>query len=289
MASASSKLSTSLVSRPHLRAPWGDPGSVNALVHAKLEDVKGTKDLNDIFLYTAAKTENDIARAFDVVDRWYSDAVEDSLVDLIVAAGIRPIIAFPHPAFNDEDGVDRDAAHRWSASNALPFALAETLVRRIGGEKDLDIVQSARVGRTILKRMPRFLFQPSFEGPVSKDLPYVLIDDTYTLGGTLAALRSYIIQQGGSVVGIMALAHSTGQNQKFALTDHTSQALYRAYGPDFNDFWKEAIGHEYVCLTEGEGTFLAHWAAQNCRGLRDPDARLHALRARLNKARATCE
>ena len=42
-------------------------------------------------MYAAAKVQNDMAAAFDLVDLLYKDAVEDALVDMIMEAGRAPI------------------------------------------------------------------------------------------------------------------------------------------------------------------------------------------------------
>lgn len=238
-------------------------------------------------LYELAKTQNDMDAAFQIIDVMWRKASFDELVRRVVFAGRRPIIVSPHPAFDDDDAIDSDAPFRASPRNALPFALAAKLKIALNGIENSEIRQGARVGRTKLPRFPKFLFQPHFVGEVCIDRPYILVDDNLGLGGTLAALYSHIAKAGGTVIGVASLAHSTGRDVPLALTERTHSALYEKYGHEVSTLWKEKVGHEPTCLTEGEGGFLVEWesgveGAEHCSG-----ERLHALRARLDRARAT--
>jgi len=117
-------------------------------------------------LYEAAKTQNDMDAAFQIVDVMWRSAVFEELLKCVLLSGMRPIIVSPHPAFDDEDVIDCDAPFRASARNAIPFALAAKLRISLNGIENTDIKQGARVGRTKLPRFPRFLFQPHFVGEV---------------------------------------------------------------------------------------------------------------------------
>jgi hypothetical protein len=46
----------------------------------------------------------------------------------------------------------------------------------------------------------RIYYQPGFSGPV-KRANYIIVDDVYTSGKTLKALKNYIEKQGGNVIG----------------------------------------------------------------------------------------
>src|SRR5262249_55733597 len=137
---------------------------------------------------------------------------------------------------------------------------------------------SARAGRTKLNTWLRYLCQPSFDGEVSKDRPYVLVDDVITTGGTLATLRSYIVSSGGTVAGTTALAHKNGVHQKFAIADETFGVLCKTYGQELPLYWTETFGHGPASLTDAEAQFLAlfKWEPGN-----EPVQR---LRERINQA-----
>lgn len=238
-------------------------------------------------LYERAKTQNDMDAAFQIIDVVWKKAAYEELVKRVILTGRRPIIVSPHPAFDDDDAIDADAPFRASPRNAIPFALAAKLRIALNGIENTEIKQGARVGRTKLPRFPKFLFQPHFVGEVTIDRPYILVDDNLGLGGTLAALYSHIVNHGGTVIGITALAHSTGRDVLLALTERTHSALYELYGHEVCSLWKEKVGHEPTCLTEGEGGFLVEWGSGAERADHSSGERLHALRTRLDHARAT--
>ncbi|KFG91864.1 hypothetical protein BV98_000113 [Sphingobium herbicidovorans NBRC 16415] len=235
-------------------------------------------------LYSAAKTENNLEAAFELVDLIYSGEVEEKLIDSFFEGGVAPIFVLPHPAFVVERNLTPEVVPSAGPTNALPFAYAARLQQAIGGEVDSDIVQAARVGRTALNRFQRFLWQPQFVGDVRTDRPYVLVDDAVTIGGTVAALCSHIVRAGGTVAAVTALAHKSGQHQPLALTNRTRHLLDTVYTVGIAQLWKEAIGHEIDCLTEPEGAFLLEWANEH-HGSGDGHSRLLALRTRLLKAR----
>lgn len=277
---------------PHVREPWDPPRCATAWIHTKLAIMKGEEEsvrerkalVKE--LYEAAKRENNHEAAFRLVELHWRDEAEEAIVDIVIAGGVKPIIAFPHPGFDDEDLIDQDAGNRVTSRNAIPFAIAERLRSLVGGYANETVKQASRVGRTKLKRFPRFVFQPSFVGEVDPTRPYILVDDTLTLGGTLAMMRSYIVRSGGTVLGVTALAHSLGRDMPFAMQTETTGSLYRMYGPELDDLWKGKIGHEPARLSDAEGRFLLTWGGDL------PDggaALLHKLGARLDRARATCE
>lgn len=275
----------------HHRCAWPACGCEEVLVHGRLDVLQGTSQgLGDsrkkiARAYARAKTLNDMAAALDLVDMIYSAQIEDALAERIVAGGRLPIFVSPHPAFDDEHLVDVDAAKRTGPRNALPFAYTAKLQASLGGEVDKIIVQAARVGRTKLNRFQRFLWQPNFVGDVRTDRPYIVVDDAFAIGGTLAALVSHIVGGGGTVLATTTLAHPSGRSVPFALTEGTLAALQEEYGAGTTGFWKEVIGHEIACLTEVEGAFLVQWAQEQLAGARAGDEKLHALRDRLLKAR----
>lgn len=261
--SASAPLCPALAVHPRERLPV--PACEHVIVHGSLAVLKGEKEGLRLKkgeaakAYQAAKFSNDMSAAMDLVDMVWDETKEEALIDRLMDTGLRPIYVLPHPAFDDEDAIDGSAGMRDGPVNALPFAHAARLAEAIGGEIDEKITQKARVGRTKLNRFQRFLWQPSFVGDISTERPYVLVDDAFTLGGTLASLGSYILAGGGTIACATALAHSKAKDVPFALTQDTFYRLNTDYGPDIDRFWKDAIGHEASKLTDAEGSFLVDW------------------------------
>ena len=58
--------------------------------------------------------------------------------------------------------------------------------------------------------MERLLHKPRFCGLINEGESYIIVDDIVTQGGTVSALRQYVLSKGGSVAAIVALAYSVG-------------------------------------------------------------------------------
>ncbi|MFC2953377.1 phosphoribosyltransferase [Marinicaulis aureus] len=275
----------------HPREPWEALGTPMLHVHAQYDQVKGTwggysaeEKGQFVETYRKAKTEFQMDPAFEIVERVVSGDVVDLLIDDAFSRNRAPIIAFPHPSFDDEDGVGFEAPMR-GPTNALPFAYAAYLQQLLGCYVDKAIIQAARVGRTKLKLFSRFLCQPAFVGEISRGAPYLLIDDTCTTGGSLAALRSHILRNGGYVVAVSVLCNKEGSSTPFGITRGTIGDLHAYYGDGFQSYWQETFGHGPECLSEAEGQNLAAWArARTSEGVPAGNQLLQRLRDRINEA-----
>ena len=208
------------VSVSHSREPWGGLIAPKTIVHCQLERLKGTasslgrQGIAYAAAYQAAKSKFRIEMALDIVERCASGDALDRLADVVVECGAAPIFVLPHPPFDDEQGIGHQHTHVVSKpTNALPFAYAAFLAQTLGGSVDGEIVQASRVGRTQLNRWLRFLCQPSFCGNVSTEQPYIIVDDVVSTGGTLAALRSYIVACGGRVIATTSIADAQGRDR----------------------------------------------------------------------------
>lgn len=95
-----------------------------------------------------------------------------------------------------------------AGDNAIPQVLAQAAAMISGGVADTDIVQTSRVFHTGADPMERMATRPAFEGIVAQGKPHVLVDDVTTMGGTLAELSDYILNQGGLVVGVVVLSNA---------------------------------------------------------------------------------
>jgi hypothetical protein len=243
-----------LCSLVHERQPWN--GHEQVYVCARWERLKAHE------LYAVAKSNGDFSAANRLVTKFVSENVLDRLIDdatpFILAK--RPLlVGVPHPPFNDADGTSFELKE--NLKNAIPFQFGSHIARLLDGDLDTEITQIARVGRTKLNPFERFLYQPVYQGDVRRDAAYILVDDVYSRGGTLAALRSHIVSKGGTVCSFAVLASSSGQWSPLALKKETCERLLRLFGPSLDVFWSEEIGHDISCLTEAEGATLAVWAA----------------------------
>jgi hypothetical protein len=234
----------------HPRQPWA--GGEKVYVCATLGELngggltrrEGSRERSK--LYNLAKFRGDHESADKLIGMCISDRVIDRIIDDVeqyMAAGVPIICVVPHPPFDDISGIGAFAVGKTKVTNTLPIQYAAQLAVQLEGEIDNKIIQKARVGRTKLTNFPRFLCQPCFEGEIRPDAAYILIDDVVTTGGTLAALRSYIIGNGGMVAASTVLAHGSGQDRPLALADVTWQELSNLYGAELGSFWEREIGH----------------------------------------------
>lgn len=226
----------------HPRAPWGPWGDEWTWVHCRLDQINGNfKDYGDLRqehyrTYSAAKHGFDMKCAYEIIDRCINQDIITIMAKHVSPLSNKPVLIFPHPGFDDEDGIDGQKPIGELPTNAIPFAFAEYLSIRLGCPVNETIVQSARVGRGKLTTWMRFLCQPSFEGDVERGRAYILLDDVITTGGTFAALRNYIISRGGIVAGTTALAHKNGVHQKFAIAAQTLGVLGSHYGTKLDKY-----------------------------------------------------
>lgn len=215
------------------RSAWDDDFP-DTVLHGRLGDATAHKD------YEAAKGGDDAAARRLVADVMTRQSV-DKLRQLL--NGRKAIIAAVHA----EEAVSR---------NAIPQAMADVLGKVLDLEVDPYLLQAAKVGRTAQDGFGRLTNQPAFEGPVRTDLPYILLDDTLTQGGTLANLKGYIENHGGKVIGTSAL---TGKrySAKIALAAETLDKLRNHFeGTDLENWWNEQHGYGFDRLTESEANYL---------------------------------
>ena len=242
----------------HPREPWTANDPRDVLIHCRWDELKGVwrqtrRDAAKLTaVYTAAKTQFNQDAADELVAKWISEPALDRLVDAVLGCK-KPIrIVTPHPEFDSADS----NANPFKITNAIPFAFQAYLAAELGAEIEHEIVEEARPGRSGLSKFQRFVWHPRFTGSVDHNCAYIIADDVCTTTGTLAALRSHIIRNGGTVIAATALAHATGKDQPFPIADGTRSMLLSRYGGELGSLWKEEVGHGLECLTEGEGSYL---------------------------------
>ncbi|MCM2317790.1 MAG: hypothetical protein NDI93_00490 [Pseudomonas sp.] len=188
--------------------------------------------------YAAAKAGDDAAAL-----RVARDAVTPEFVEQVramIPAGSRPRIV---PVLAVEGG----------GKNRIPLMAAEVLAQRLGLETDTSPVQAEKVGRTQSNALERIANQPTFAGEVAVG-DYLILDDTLTQGGTLAQLKTHIEDNGGRVLGAVAL---TGKNysRKLAIDPSTLAEVRGKYG-DIEPWWRETFGYGFEGLTQSEARTL---------------------------------
>ncbi|MFP9138728.1 phosphoribosyltransferase [Devosia sp. XGJD_8] len=266
----------------HTRVAWTAADPAQVLIHCRYDQLKGTAKDSPFAheKYLKAKRYNDKEAAADIVEALIDDHVVDQIIDLLPDDRAVKVV-FPYPEFDP----DIKSPNQMTITNAIPFAFAAHLAALLDAEIEVEIVEAARPGRTDLNRFERFLWQPCFTGKVDPDCVYVLVDDTCTLGGTFAALRSYILAKGGTVVAVTALSHMNGKSVPFGIADGTANMLVSRYSEEISAFWIEEVGHGIECLSELEGSFLVEW--QGYGGKRAGTEPLQQLRDRLVEAKAS--
>ena len=157
--------------------------------------------------------------------------------------------------------------------NRIPAAFAELLAEKLSLEVDTGIIQVNVVNHTGATGWQRLASPPLFEGAVTVDQRYFLVDDFVGQGSTLANLRGHIVHHGGQVVGAACLT-GRADSSKLALTQRTLEGLRHKHGPELEAWWVETCGYDFACLTESEARYL----------IRVEDA--DTVRAQLSQARS---
>lgn len=207
----------------------------DVVIPYKLGDLGGHSD------YQAAKS-GDTAAAV----RLANDLVTADVAKKIAGIGGNDTLLLPVLA---EEGAGR---------NKIPLAIAKVLQSKTGRKVELSVYQVNKPTRTALNGLDRIFAVPEFEGDTDlSGKSFLLVDDTLTQGGTFASLASHIRQNGGSVVGAMAL---TGKqfSARLRLDSLTLGRLKQQYGDIENDF-RQATGYGFDALTESEARYLANY------------------------------
>jgi hypothetical protein len=117
-------------------------------------------------------------------------------------------------------------------------------------------VQANIVNHTGANGFIRMARQAIFEGEVTANCNYVIVDDFIGQGGTIANLRGHIQAGGGTVIGATVL---TGKpfSALLALTTETLNELRSKHG-QLEQWWTERFGFAFDCLTQSEARYLCN-------------------------------
>ena len=157
-------------------------------------------------------------------------------------------------------------AQESAGDNKIPLAAAEVLGDRLELEVEYNIVQAEKVARTNKGADHRLAMNPSFDGEVERGQPYVLVDDTLTMGETMASLRGYIENRGGQVLGAAVMTAHPGALD-IAIKPKMLADIERKHGQAMNDYWRKEFGYPIEQLTQGEAGHLR--AAPTVDAIRD--------------------
>lgn len=208
---------------------WNDFPPV--ISNGKLGDLKNEPE------YAAAKA-GDVMQSALLVDKLLKDETIQEIKNLI--GDSKPIIV---PIQSEEA----------SGKNRIPQAMAFALSEKLGLQVDTDIVQSNTAKRTNAKIDHRFVSPPEFTGTVKAGQPYLIVDDTLTVGGTIAALKGYIENNGGKVIGSTVMtAHE--QKADIVIKPNVLQSLQQKQG--LNEYWRNEFGYSVDKLTQQEAGHL---------------------------------
>ena len=159
-----------------------------------------------------------------------------------------------------------------TGDNKLPLGYAAILSNKLKCRVSTDIIQSTRAYHTKAKAFHRIAINPAFEGKVIANQEYLVVDDTITMGGTVAFIKGYIENNGGKVILATAL---TGfeQGANIKIKDDMVSTIYAKHGAALEDYLQEEFGYGINKLTQGE--------AGHIRATPDVDT----LRERINEAK----
>ena len=217
------------------RMPWGDFPDV--LIQASESRVKQHA------AYPAAKT-GDADAAFQLVTDVFNAEQLDYLRNAFDAAC--PILVSAH-------------AYEREGVNAIPEVFADVLGVFSYWQVDSGVIQTNVVAHTGADGFSRLARQAEFDGPISADANYVMVDDFVGMGGTLANLRGYIASKGGRVLAAIAL---TGKphSATLRLSQERLNELRSKHGAELERWWQERFGHAFDALTESEARYLVRTA-----------------------------
>lgn len=231
-----------------MRTPWPNnfpPVFVSAAWNADTR-VRGPI-LPDQPGYWPAKTKRNVRAAAEVCDSVVQEDTLTAIYELCHRAD--PIIV--SPAMSPQE-----------SQNALAIGYGAWLENELGWPHRLRIFQKKSVSRDFnTDGWFRLVHNPEFYGEVAAGRNYIIADDVFTMGGTLASVRGFIESQGGRVICCTALASGDGNHVPIALEAETLYRLSGQCGGALNSACLDELGYELECLTEAEGGFLRRCAS----------------------------
>ena len=176
--------------------------------HSTLVALKGKKGSEKEARHKRAKA-GDVDAALEIVTEVMKPEKAQELASLYPGA----VLATP----NSQEG---------DSTNAIPEAMAAWISHLTGMPMEESLHEVGKASHTKANAWERLFRVPQYGGEIDPTKEYVLVDDVSTSGSTLNAMRSYIQQQGGTVVGAVAIASpNSPQNGPGWVLQPTSEAL----------------------------------------------------------------
>ncbi|WP_156471637.1 LPD7 domain-containing protein, partial [Snodgrassella sp. CFCC 13594] len=142
-------------------------------------------------------------------------------------------------------------AEEAAGRNMIPLAMAKALSAELGFPVDYNIQQANKVSRTGAGIYHRIAFQPTFTGDVEQGQKYIIIDDSLSVGGTIASLKGFIENRGGQVMGSAVMtAHESALN--IVIQSDRIEAIRQKHGDGMDNLFKQEFGYGVDRLTQGE-------------------------------------
>ena len=212
------------------RTEWGDFPPV--ISNGKLRELSKETEM-----YKKAKN-GDFEQSAILIDKFLR---EDTIQDIKEMIGDeKPIIV---PILSEEA----------TGKNRIPQAFAYALASQLNLQVDTNIRQINKAKRTDSGIYHRYVSQPEFGGEVRANQSYLIVDDTLSVGGTIANLKGYIENNGGKVIGASVM---TAYEQKTAIAIKADMLQSISEKDGLNDFWIKKFGFGLDKLTQQEAGHL---------------------------------
>lgn len=222
-------LEQSLPNQKEIRTAWGDFPPV--ISNGKLRDLSNEPE------YQEAKSGN-FEQSVKLVDKLIKDETVQHIKEII--GDNKPIIV---PILSEEA----------SGKNRIPQAYAYALANELNLQVTDEIFQSNTAKRTGKGIYHRYVSPPEFSGNVQAGQAYFIVDDTLSVGGTIATLKGYIENNGGKVIG-SAVMTAYEQKTSISISQNMLKSIEQKDG--LNEYWREEFGFGLDKLTQQEAGHL---------------------------------
>ncbi len=119
--------------------------------------------------------------------------------------------------------------YKEGSKNLLARVFAVKVARTFGFDIDADLVQLPTDKKMrSCNKVERLMNSVSFAGTVKTDKPYIITDDNLTTGATAKGLKDYIEDNGGSVIYMVSLTSSDGENVDLSVNKSTVEQLRKS-------------------------------------------------------------
>jgi len=141
--------------------------------------------------------------------------------------------------------------------NAIPMAYAREY-EKAGLNISTDIIEIDSAHHTGKNAFKRTVNRPHFDGEVIKGKEYIIVDDVFTMGGTINSLKNFIEDKGGRVVSVSTLTPGVENSKILGITDETVTVLKKIdqKGELLNAIHKLDIAENYEALTDPIGKYI---------------------------------